>query len=277
MQSVTIYSQRESGLKARMMLALSDIKEGAKKWRIWLLLAWQDIRLRYRRSFLGPFWITLSMAITIGMTGMLYGVLLNFRMAEYFPYFASGMLIWNLISILIMEGSNIFAESEHFLKQMKLPYSVFVYRFVARNFIIFLHNIVIFIPIMFLFHIKPTFYTLLVFPGLFLIIWNAIALGFILAIFGTRFRDITQVVNSLIQVIFFLTPIIWVPNMLPAKFQFAVKLNPIAQFLEMVRNPLLGLAPSFHAIWVTLTLSILSAVFAFIFFMRFRARISYWL
>jgi len=277
LRSITIYSQLDSSLTARMNLAFLDIKEGAKKWRIWLLLAWQDIRLRYRRSLLGPFWITLSMTITIGMTGMLYGVLLNFRMAEYFPSFAAGMLIWSLISILITDGSNTFAESENFLKQMKLPYSVFVYRFVARNFIIFLHNIVIFIPIMFLFHIKPTLDTLLVFLGLFLILWNAVAVGFILAIFGTRFRDIAQVVNSFIQVIFFLTPIIWVPSMLPQKFQFAVKLNPVAQFLEMVRNPLLGLAPSSYAICVTLTISILSAVFAFALFMRFRARISYWL
>src|SRR5690348_3195559 len=147
--TIVITSQDESKINTQMSLALSDIKEGLSKWQIWLLLAWQDIRLRYRRSTLGPFWITLSMGITIGMTGLLYGSLFHIRMIEYFPTFASGMLIWSFISSSLSEGSNIFIESESFLKRIRLPYSTFVFRTVTRNLIIFLHNFVIYIPIMF--------------------------------------------------------------------------------------------------------------------------------
>lgn len=277
MDTIVIRSQQESHALARMNLAFADLKDGLFLWRTWFLLAWQDIRLRYRRSSLGPFWISISMGVTIGMTGLLYGTLFRFRLDNYFPAFAAGMLIWSLISTLITEGSHIFAEAENFLKQMKLPYSLFIFRMAARNFIVFLHNIVIFIPIILIFHVPLHFCSLLSLWGLFLILFNGITLGFILAVIGTRYRDIAQVITSLTQVVFFLTPIIWVPAMLPEKYQFAIKLNPVAQFIEIVRSPLLGTLPSGYAIVTTFLISCTSAVIAFFLFMRFRARIAYWL
>ncbi len=272
-----IVSQENHTLSLRCMLALQDIGKGLKSFRIWLQLAWQDIRLRYRRSALGPFWITLSMGITIGLTGLLYGTLFRMHLHNYFPFFAAGMLTWGFIAISLTEGSNIYFEGENFLKQMKLPFSAFILRTVSRNFIIFLHNIVIFIPIILIFHINVNFYTLISLYGVSLLLLNIIFISTLLAIFGTRFRDIGQVVTSLIQVAFFLTPIIWSPAILPEKYQFAIYLNPFAQFLEMVRNPLIGMPPSTYAIVSTFILTIINATLAFIVFARFRARIAYWL
>lgn len=272
-----IISQANCTSNTRLRLALADIKEGLLQWRIWLLLSWQDIRLRYRRSTLGPFWITLSMAITIGMTGILYGSLFHSNLAEYFPAFSSGMLVWSFISASISEGSHIFIESESFLKRLKLPFSTFVFRTVVRNGIVFLHNSVIFIPIALIFHVPFHFCTLIAFVGLLFVIYNSITVGIILAVLGTRYRDISQVVNSLIQVIFFLTPIMWTSRMLPENYQFIVRFNPVAQFLEMVQKPLIGQLPSFYAFYVTLLVSIASTALALYLFSRFRGRITYWL
>lgn len=272
-----IVSQENHTLSLRNQLAVKDISNGLNSWRIWLQLAWQDIRLRYRRSTLGPFWITISMGITIGLTGLLYGTLFRMRLDNYFPFFAAGMLTWGFIATSLAEGSNIYFEGENFLKQMKLPFSAFVLRVVCRNFIIFLHNIVIFIPIILIFHIKVNFYTFISLYGLSLLLINIIFVSTLLAIFGTRFRDVGQVVTSLIQVLFFLTPIIWSPSILPENYQFAIYLNPFAQFLEIVRKPLMGETPGTYAIVSTFILTILNATLAFVVFARFRARIAYWL
>jgi lipopolysaccharide transport system permease protein len=259
------------------MLALTDIKDGIKSWRIWLLLSWQDIRLRYRRSTLGPFWITLSMAITIFTTGFLYGKLLKIDLHQYYPFFAVGMLMWSFISTSITEGTRIFVDSENFLKQMKQPYSTFIFRTVSRNFIIFLHNSIIFIPIIIFLHLKVNLIMMLSLFGLFLMLLNALTFGMVLAIFGTRYRDITQLITSLVQVIFFLTPIMWSAAVLPERYHYAVNWNPVAQFIEMVRNPLLGILPSVHAIVMTLLITVFSLVFGFYIFAKYRARIAYWL
>src|SRR6185312_432098 len=118
---------------SRYQLALTDIKDGLMNWHIWFLLSWQDIKLRYRRSTLGPLWITLSMAVTIYTMGLLYSHLFKMDLTTYYPFLATGMLTWSLISTLLNEGTSIFVESEHFIKQMKQPYITFILRVTARN------------------------------------------------------------------------------------------------------------------------------------------------
>lgn len=260
-----------------LRFAIQDIKEGLLNWRIWFLLSQQDIQMRYRRSTLGPFWITLSVAITIYSMGFLYGKLFHIDLNHYYPFLATGMISWALIASLIMDGTNIFIESESFLKQMKQPYFTFILRVVTRNFVIFFHNVLVLVPIAIFFDLNINFYTLLVFWGLFIIWLNAIFYGLILAILGTRFRDLSQLVNSLMQVIFFLTPVMWIPSTLPPRDQFFIKLNPFAQFLELLRNPLLGSAPSAYSILFTLCVTLIGLILAFIIFKKFRARIVYWL
>ncbi|QLH42734.1 MAG: ABC transporter permease [Coxiellaceae bacterium] len=125
-----------------------DLLWGIFNWPLWLMLSWQDIRLRYRRSSIGPFWITISMAISIYTMGFLYGQLFKIDLKQYYPFLAAGMLSWNLISMLIIDGTNTFIEAESYLKQMKLPYTAFVMRVLCRCLIIFAHNILVIVPIM---------------------------------------------------------------------------------------------------------------------------------
>lgn len=272
MVSVSILN-RLSNLKN----ALIDVSCAFKNWRIWTLLAWQDIRLRYRRSTLGPLWITLSMGITIYTMGLLYGTLFKMNLKDYYPFLASGMLVWALISTCLTEGTNIFIESENFLKQMKQPYLTFILRVITRNFIIFFHNVLIMFPIILFFQVKISLSTFLVIPGLILVWLNAIIFGTILAIFGTRYRDLTQLVNSLMQVIFFITPIMWSPSVLPERYHYVTNFNPFTQFIELIRNPMLGMTPSYYAYFITLSITLVGLCFASILFAKYRARIVYWL
>lgn len=271
------YAVPKLALDSNYRLALTDILDGLKEWRIWLLLAWQDIKLRYRRSTLGPFWITLSMAITIYSMGLLYGRLFKMDLSQYYPFLAAGMLAWSLISSLLTEGASIFVESEHFIKQMKQPYSVFVFRTVSKCFIIFFHHIIVLVPILFLFDVKINLYSLFILLGLGIIWLNGIVYGVILAILGTRFRDIVQLIISLVQVIFFLTPIIWSPSVLPERYQYIVNLNPFAQFMELLRKPLLGSLPSSYSLYFIAIVTTLGFFISFVIFARYRARIAYWL
>lgn len=257
-------------------LALTDILLGFKEWRIWLLLAWQDVKLRYRRSTLGPFWITLSMAVTVYTMGLLYSLLFKMDLSHYYPFLAAGILSWSLISSLLTEGAGVFVESEQFIKQMKQPYSLFVFRMVIRNFIIFFHNILVFVPIVLFFHIKITVYSLFIFLGLGIVWINGIIYSGLLAILGTRFRDINQLVASLLQVVFFLTPVIWPPSTLPVQYQLIVKFNPFAQFVELLRNPLLGSLPSTYTVFVIAAVTLVGLLSAFMIFAQYRARIVYW-
>src|SRR5579872_3606477 len=118
-------------------LAFKDILDGLSKWRVWLMLAYQDIKLRYRRSILGPFWITLSMAITVYSMGYLYSHLFHMDLKNYFPFLVGGMLAWGFISNTITELVETLTQEESRIKQIKLPYCLYINKVIARNFLIF--------------------------------------------------------------------------------------------------------------------------------------------
>ncbi|CAM4411200.1 MAG: hypothetical protein LEGION0398_MBIBDBAK_01254 [Legionellaceae bacterium] len=261
----------------RYVNVLSDFVKAIHHWRIWVLLGWQDIQLRYRRSMIGPFWITLSIIITIYSMGFLYGHLFKMDLKTYFPYLAAGFISWVLISSLIIDGTDVFIMSDTYIKQINLPLFCFVFRAIFRNIIIFLHNILAFIPLIFIYHVPINSKLLLIIPGLILIAINAASYCTILAIIGARFRDIAQIIASLVQVIFFVTPIMWTPQLLPEKYQFVVKYNPLAQFIELIRKPLLGQIVTLNTLIVTCALTLVGLVLMILLFARCRSRVVYWL
>jgi ABC-type polysaccharide/polyol phosphate export permease len=258
-------------------LALRDIVQGFKQWDVWLVLGWQDIRLRYRRSTLGPFWITLSMGVTIFGMAFLYGYLFKIDTRAYFPYLASGMIIWSFFSTLVTDGTQVFLESASYLKQVKLPFTVFVLRIIVRTSIIFLHNLVIMIPVMVFFHLAPTWNLLLFIPALLLVFLAVFSYVFILGIFGARFRDVTQIVSSVIQIVFFVTPIMWNAALLNGKHEYIITLNPFAHFLELLRAPLLGTTPNLLSLLVCVVITLVGLCLSFLLMVRVRKRIIYWL
>ncbi len=260
-------------------LALKDFKDGLSQWRIWLMLAYQDIKLRYLRSILGPFWITLSMAISVYSMGFLYSHLFHSDLQSYFPFLVGGMITWALISTLITELTDAFSTSANLLKQIKLPYSLYIHRIVARNIIIFFHNMLVIVPILAIFHqvAKVNWNTLFLFVGLFLLYINAIFYGLTLAMIGSRYRDISQIVKSLIQVVFFLTPVMWKPDVLPANKKFIALYNPFSSFIEIIRAPLTGSLPAFHDLVMVSIVTLIGIYICYYLFVRYRARIVYWL
>lgn len=259
-----------------MSLALADVLQGLFAWRLWGMLGWQDIVRRYRRSTLGPFWMTLTMAILIGSLGLLYGKLFRMKLDEYMPYLTLGFVFWALISAIILESCNVFMEAERLIKQLRLPISLYVYRVIWRCLIVFFHNFVVYIPVALIFKVVPSVYFFLIVPGLLLVALTGAWVGLLLGLFCTRFRDLPPLVGSVTQLIFFLTPILWPKAQLGSNGWLA-ELNPFYHYIELVRAPLLGYRPS-HIDWaVAVAITGLGWLLALAVFGRFKRRIVYWL
>jgi ABC-type polysaccharide/polyol phosphate export permease len=264
-------------LNTRLLsLACQDIIQGIQSWRIWLLLGWQDIRLRYRRSILGPFWITLSMAVMIYSMGFLYGKLFKIDLTVYYPFLASGLVIWAFIAGLMNEGCEAFASASGFIQQIKLPYSIYILQVLVRNVTIFFHNLVAIIPIL-IFSQTMTLFLLLIFVLNFMIIlFGGFCYSFILCIIGTRFRDIKQMVVSITQLFFLLTPVIWMPAMLPDRFGFLAEYNPFFQMINLLRAPLTGHVPDvFTYVYMGIFCAI-GFLLMILLLWRTRHRIAFW-
>jgi len=264
-----------SQTKSSLRLAIDDILEGIRSSDIWLMLGWLEVKQRYRRSVLGPFWLTISTGLIISAMGPLYGRLFGQQIGNYFAYLAVSFVIWQLISQVITDACNAFINAESFIKQVRLPITVYILRVVWRNLIIFFHNFIIVVLVLAYFR-PPLNWHLLLFPvALLVFLINAVWVSLVLGLVCARFRDIPLIVTNLVLVAFFMTPIMWRPEML-GRYIWAVNLNPFYHFLEIIRQPLLG-GPVNLVSWVAvagITVAGFAAMLAL--FSRFRARIAYW-
>ena len=257
------------------LLAIRDIRDGILLWPLWGRLGWNDILQRYRRSLLGPFWLTASMAIMVVALGTLYANLFKVEIRDFMPFLCVGLLVWNYISSVIGEAGTLFTGSESYIKQIRLPYSLYVYRFVWSRIIIFAHNFVIYFGILLYFAIWPGAAILLAIPGFILVTLNVALAGISIGMASARFRDIPQLVGSVIQIAFFMTPVMWKPELLEGR-AYIVEFNPFYHLIEVMRAPLLGKPFPVDSYIALGLITIVNLLVATMFFRRFRSRIAYW-
>jgi ABC-type polysaccharide/polyol phosphate export permease len=206
-------------------------------------LAFQDILSRYRGSILGPWWITLMTASLVLGIGVNYSALLHQKINGFLPYVAIGMVTWGFVSGGINEGADAFVSGGAMIKQSSLPLPLFILRCLIRNGINLAHQVVIIVVVLAWFKVFPGIGILWALPGLVLLVINLGWIGLLLAMVCARFRDMPQIVTAVLQVVFFLSPIFWVPTPELMHNPF-VAANPFYFAIESVREPLLkGEAP----------------------------------
>lgn len=262
----------------RINASIKDISEALVNFKLPIYLAYSDIRQRYRRSSLGPFWITLSTAIMIATIGLVFGGVFKASSQTFLPYLTVGLITWGFVSNLLNESANGFISSEAVIKQLPLPLFTHILRLSTRNCIIFFHNIVLFPLVCLIVQKDINFWCLLFFPNLILLLLNLLWASLLISIICTRFRDLAQIIASLLQVAFYVTPIIWMPSLLPEKTsRMLIEPNPLYHLIEIIRSPLMGGPPSFLSYVYSVALCITGWCFTLIIFNKYRNRIAYWL
>jgi ABC-type polysaccharide/polyol phosphate export permease len=254
----------------------SDIKVGLKATHVWLALGWHDIRQRYRRSIIGPFWFTLSTLIMVGVLGILYSALFDQEIRSYLPYLGVGLVIWQYISTVVNEGANSFIGAGYLIKQIRMPLTTHVARIAWRNFIILMHSL----PVVFLFLLafgyRPGVELFLLVPALFLLLLHGVWIGVVFGIICARYRDVYPIVGNLLMVAFFLTPVMWMPTLLKDR-AWVAEINPLYHLIETVRAPMINSNIELTSwIW-SIGLLVFGFAMAQYLMSRYRERVPYWL
>ncbi len=264
--------------------AWRDIRDGFRQRELWLSLGWQDIKQRYRRSVLGPFWITIATGVQATAIGILYAALLGQPLTEYLPYVAVGLIVWNVINASILEGAEVFVANEGLIKQLPSALSVHVYRLVWRQMLFFAHNLLIYFVVLALFGVWRDLHWTVVFaiPALVLLFLNAMWVSVLFGIFSTRYRDIAPILGSMTLMLFVLTPVMWNTKSLHeqggqvAERARLAEVVPTYHYLEIVRAPLLGDDQKpYH--WVIVgAITVVGWIAAAIALRKYRSRVPYW-
>jgi ABC-type polysaccharide/polyol phosphate export permease len=255
--------------------AFADILNGARLYELWVRLAFHDIRQRFRRSVLGPFWLTLSMGVMVATLGFVFSALFQQDIAKTLPYIATGIIFWGLLTGCITEGTTVFISAESDIRNLPMPLSVHFYRMMARNVMIWCFNMAIYLVMVVWFEFVPGWNGLMFIPGFILFLINAAWMSLAVGVLSTRYRDVPQVIVNAIQVVFFLTPIFWSPESLPSRPAF-VTLNPFYHLIEIVRAPLLGAVVPAVSWGLCIGMAVAGLAFALWLYRRAHARVAYW-
>ncbi|HEV7725964.1 MAG TPA: ABC transporter permease [Modestobacter sp.] len=263
--------------------AIDDLVEGWQQRQLWGHLGWQDIRQRYRRSILGPIWISVTMAVTAIALGILYAGLFGNDLSVQLPYILVGFIIWGFISGCVNEGAEVFTSNVGLITHLPAPLSVHVYRLVWRQVLFFLHNLVVYAVMLVVFPQNLHWTDLTAVPAVVLLALNGAWVALLIGIVTTRFRDLLPITQSIVQLAFFLTPIVWIYEDLinsanPAIAERArlAELNPFLHFVEILRRPMLGQPQELRHWIVVLVITVVGWALTLLVLRRYRARVSYW-
>jgi ABC-type polysaccharide/polyol phosphate export permease len=228
------------GTLFEFQMAFRDLRHSFERIGLAWSLAWHDVVSRYRGSILGPLWITLSMGLMVLGIGFLYAALFHQPIETFMPFVAMGIVVFGVIAGVLTEGCQTFVNAAGMLSQTSLPMFTFVWRTVLRNLIYLGHHVVIIAAVLIWFDQWRTANPLLALVGVALLVANVSWASMLLGIASARFRDVPQIVGSVVQFAMFMTPVFWLPD---ARFEdnhLVLAANPFFHLLEAVRAPLLG-------------------------------------
>jgi lipopolysaccharide transport system permease protein len=237
-------------MKPETARTINDVVRSIGLWHIWIRLGAQDVRLKFRRSAVGVGWIFVNLAVLVSSIGFIYANLLGQETKQFIPYLTIGMILWGYLTSSIVDGGNAFVNSEGYIKQISLPIYVYVFRFFVSISLTTLVAMLAYVAVAVIYAVPIGFGTLLALPGLLMVMAASLLLVTIFAHLNARFRDIAHMASVGMQVLFYVTPVIFPADLLRQRTDLAlvVNLNPMYHLLEVVRQPLLaGVAADWHS------------------------------
>lgn len=259
-----------------MTSGFSDLYESARRWRLIVFMAWSDVRGRYKRSVLGPLWITITTAVGVVGMGFIWSSLFKIDRAAYIPMLTCGLIVWQFISSTIVESTSVFLQYAGVIRNHDLPRAIFPAQVVLRQLITFAHNIPLFFIVLLIIGRPLPVTALVALPGLLLDVANLYWIGLLFGMLGARYRDLAYIVGTIMPLLMFFTPVLYQSDALPFNKTFMM-LNPFGDMIEIVRYPLLGtpVPPLYYA--VTFCFLLIGGGLALALYNAKRDRIAYWI
>ncbi len=275
---LTSTDDTNAGLRSLAESAAHDLWRGLQRRELWGRLGWIDVRRRYRRTTIGPFWNSITLAVYVLSVGTVGAAIWHQNIYDYLPFLVSGMIVWTLVSTIITESCSVFIAGQSLFRNIRFEYSILAYALVWRNLLVLLHNFAVYFLVVLA--LKPSLLgvtALLALPGLALVLLNAIWLSLLLGMICLRFRDVQPLISSALQIAMLITPLFWPADTLTGiKRLVFVELNPLYHVVDVVRAPLIGAVPEAASYGVMIAMTVVGGGVTYEVFKRFRKRIAYW-
>jgi lipopolysaccharide transport system permease protein len=256
---------------------IAEVIRSIGLWRIWIRLGIQDVRMRFRRSVIGLGWVFLNLAIMVLAIGFIYSNLFGQDMRVFLPYLTISLVAWGYLTNSIVEGGQAFTSSEGYIKQISLPIYVYVLRFFVSITLVTAISLSVYIVIAIIYSVPILLGMLWVLPGIVILMMTSLLLITIFAYVNARFRDAAHLAAVGMQVLFYVTPVIFPAELLRQRhLDIIVDANPLYHLLQVVRTPLLYGTPADPMNYIFTVITIFSlALIAALVLKRYGRRIVF--
>lgn len=254
-----------------------DIILGLKNWRVWHLMGFGAVRRRYSRSRIGQFWTTISTAIMVVVMGMVWSILWKLPMGDILPYIAGSLVLWSFLTGSINDSTNAMITSGHYFLNQGMSFSTPIYAVIYGQLITLAHNMIIVVVVLVIFPHSFGWETLLFIPGFLLALVTIVWVSCIVAILCARYRDVTQLISSILTTAFYVTPVMFKAEFIPPEFRWINLINPFAVFLSIMRDPLFGREVPWENWAIATAITLIGGFTTLSFVGRFRKRVIFWI
>ena len=273
--AIQLPPQKFSSGRNPFTAGLADLSEGFLKVQLWTELAWEDFIKRYRRSFFGALWATFSFAIFALAILFFFTSITGDEVQGTLAYIVLGFLFFQLLSSIIIDGSQVFVIASNWLKSARLPLSIFVYKDILRILIVFGFNAVGAGALLLWSGYEIPDGAWWALAGMAVTILNAVWVYLLLGVVVSRLRDLAHLINAFMRMAFFMTPVMWEPA--ENGYRAYVSLyNPLTHFIAINRQPFLdGSLP--QTSWIIVgCITIVGWLIALLAFCLLRRRVIFW-
>ncbi|MBX9497376.1 ABC transporter permease [Yersinia enterocolitica] len=259
-----------------MSLVINDLLKSLHHLPLIFHMAYSDTKARYKRSMLGPLWLTLGAAVGVVGLGLVWSQLLHQERSELIPSLTVGLLLWQFISGCVIESTSTFVRQSQIIRNLQLPFFIHPIQLIVRQSITLAHNLIVLVVVLIIYPQNLGLVSLLSIVGFAIVLINLLWISVMLSIIGARFRDVEQIVQALMPIIFFLTPVLYKAGHAGVN-QAIIWLNPFTYFITLVRDPLFGNIPAVFVYQITIGMAIVGWGVTLIIFNRFAPRIAFWI
>jgi lipopolysaccharide transport system permease protein len=256
---------------------LDDLVRGLISWRIWHLIGIGTIRRRYARSRIGQFWTTLSMGIMITVMGLVWSTLWQQDLKEILPFMAGSLVLWGFLTGTINDATTAIISSNHYFLNQGMSFSTPIYAAVYSQFIILLHNMIILVLVLIIYPPSFSLETFLFIPGFLLTLITVVWVSCMVGILCARYRDVIQLISSILTTAFFVTPTLFKPEYIPLKYRWINSVNPFAIFLSITRDPLIGREVPWEYWAIAIAITVIGTIISLLFIGRYHKRVIFWI
>ncbi len=234
-----------------------------------------DLRARYRRSVLGPFWLTLGTSLGAVALSFIWSELMHKTMLEFLPTLAAGLILWQFISGVLGEASTLFIRQALLIRNLNMPLSIYPIQLMLRHLLNLMHYLPVFLIIALIVSLPLNANTLMVLPGLLLVTLNLLWLSWLIGLLGARFRDLEYLITMTMPLLMVLSPVFYRPAFLKESEAY-IWFNPISHLIEIVRCPLLGEPIPLFVLITNLSMLLVGGTTTLMLFHRLRRYIAFW-